>query len=165
MISGEPSGSVRHDISTARDAGGGCVFAAIECRQRLARQRNRRRLVAQLQDVAIRFDDLIRIRRPKHDQAGNGAQRDQLLDRLMRRSIFAIAHGIVRENENGRQLHERGEPNGRSGIVAEDEERRSEGPQLRKRQAVDDRRHRVLADAEMNIAAIRRAGFEFPGAG
>ena len=99
---GRASRSVRHDISTARDTRGRCIFAAIECRQRLERKRNHRRLVAQLSDVAIRFDDLIGIRRPKHDEAGNGAQRDQLLDRLMRRPIFAIAHGIVREDENGR---------------------------------------------------------------
>jgi hypothetical protein len=63
--------------------------------------------MAQLHDVAIRFDDLVGIRRAKHDQAGNGAQRGQLLNRLMSRPIFTIAHGIVRENENGRQFHQR----------------------------------------------------------
>ena len=75
---------------------------AIECRQRLARQRDHRRLVAQLHDVAIGFDDLIGIAGPQHDQAGNGAQRDQLLDRLVRRSVLAVAHGVVGEDEDGR---------------------------------------------------------------
>ena len=121
--------------------------------------------MAQLHDVAVRFDDFIRVRRPEHDQARNGAQRDQLLNRLMGRSIFPIAHGIMGENENRRQFHERREPNGRPCVVAEDEERRSKGTQLRERQAVDDRRHRVLADAEMNIAAFGRARLEFPGTG
>ena len=89
----------------------------------------------------------------------------QLLDRLMRRSILAVAHGVVGEDENGRQLHQRGQPDGRPRIVAEDEEGRAEGPQLGQRQAVDDRRHGVLADAEMEIAAAGTAGLEVARAG
>src|SRR6266436_9002531 len=45
-------------------------------------------------------------------------------------------------------------------VVAEDEERRPERPQLRERHAVDRRRHRVLADAEMQILAARAPGLE-----
>ena len=154
---GRAARRVRHDIGAARDAGRRGVLAAVERRQRLARQRDHRRLVAQLQDVAIGLDDLVGVARPQHDQAGNGAQRDELLDRLMRRSILAVAHGVMGEDEDGRQLHEGGEPNGRPGIVAEDEEGRAEGPQLGQRQAVHDRRHGVLADAEMEIAAAGAA--------
>ena len=58
------------------------------------------------------------------------AQRDQLLDRLMRRPILAIAHRVMGEYENGRQLHQGGEPEGRPGIIAEDEESRAERPEL-----------------------------------
>src|SRR5262249_31942522 len=53
--------------------------------------------------------------------------------------------------------------NGWSRIVAEDEERRAKGPQFRQRQAIDDGRHRVFADAEMEISPTRRAGLEIPG--
>jgi len=121
--------------------------------------------VAQLQDVAIGLDDLVGIAGPQHDQAGNGAQRDQLLDRLMRRSVLAVAHGVVGEDEDGRQLHDGGQPDGRPGIVAEDEKGCPEGAQLRQRQPVDDRRHGVLADAEMEVSACRARSFEISGAG
>ena len=119
--------------------------------------------MAQLHDVAISLDDLIGVRRPEHDEAGNGAQRYELLNGLMRRPILAITHGVMGEHEDGRNLHERGEPDRRPGIVAEDEERRAERPQFRQRQTVDDRRHRMLANAEMKIAASRSFGFEVSG--
>ena len=50
-----------------------------------------------------------------------------MLDRLMRGSILAVAHGVVGEDEDGRQLHEGGEANGRPRVVAEYEEGRAEG--------------------------------------
>ena len=56
---GRAARGIRHDIGAARDTGRRGIFATIECRQRLARQREHRRLMAQLQDVAIGFDDLI----------------------------------------------------------------------------------------------------------
>ena len=43
----------------------------------------------------------------KRDQARNRAQDGQLLDRLMRRAVFADADRIVREDVDDRQLHER----------------------------------------------------------
>ena len=63
----------------------------------------------------------------------------ELLDRLVRRAVLAVAHGVVREDEDGRQLHQGREPDGRPRVVAEDEEGRAERPQLRERQAVHDR--------------------------
>ena len=83
----------------------------------------------------------------------------------MRRPILAITHGVMGEHEDGRNLHERGEADRRPGIVAEDEERRAEGAQFRQRQTVDDCRHRMLANAEMKIAASRSFGFEVSGIG
>ena len=41
----------------------------------------------------------------------------------------------------------------RPGVVAEDQEARAEGPDLDQRHAVEDRRHRVLADAEVEVPA------------
>ena len=165
MISGGPPGRVGHDVGALRDAGRRGVLGAVERRQRLARQRHHRRLVAQLQDVAIGLDDLVGVARPQHDQAGHGAQRQQLLDRLVRRAVLAVAHGVMGEDEDRRQLHQRRQPDRRPGIVAEDEEGRAERPQLGQRHAVDDRRHGMLADAEMEIAAAGAAGLEVAGAG
>src|SRR5271168_4485091 len=57
----------------------------------------------------------------------------------------------MRENVDHRQLHQRSQPQRRTRIVAEDEIRRAEGPQLRYRKAVGNRGHGVLADAKMQI--------------
>ena len=143
-----------------RDSGGRRVLAAIQGRQRLARQHQHGRLVAQLHDVAIGLDDLVGVAGPQHDQPGNGAQRRELLDRLVGRAVFAVAHGVVGEDENRGQLHQGREPNGGPRVVAEDEEGRAEGPELRERESVDDRRHRVLADAEMQVLSAGTVGLE-----
>jgi hypothetical protein len=50
-------------------------------------------------------DDLVGVGRPQRDEAGDGAQRDELLDRLVRRTVFADADRIVREDVDDRQLH------------------------------------------------------------
>ena len=48
----------------------------------------------------------------KHDQARDGSQRRQLLDRLVRRPVFAHTDGVVREDVNDRQFHQGAEPKG-----------------------------------------------------
>ena len=53
----------------------------------------------------------------------------------MGRSVFAVAHGIVGEHENRRQLHQGGEPDRRSRVIAEDEEGRAESAKLGQRRA------------------------------
>ena len=119
--------------------------------------------MAQLHDVAIGLDDFVGIAGPQHHQPGNGAQRHQLFHRLMRWAVLAIAHGVVGENENGWQLHQGREPDGRLGVIAEDEECRSERPQLRQRKSVHRRRHGVFADAIMQILSAVIAGLEISG--
>src|SRR5262249_59940142 len=84
----------------------------------------------------------------------------QMLHRLVSRAILTVAHGVVREYEDGRQLHQGRQPDGGPRVVAEDEERRPERAKLRERQTVDDRRHRVLANPEMQVLAVRRLGLE-----
>ena len=88
----------------------------------------------------------------------------QLLDRLMGRPVLAVAHRVVGEDEDGRQLHQRRQPDRRPRVVAEDEEGRAESPQLGQRHPVDDRRHGMLADAEMQVPAAGTAGLEVAGA-
>ena len=76
-----------------------------------------------------------------------------MLDRLMGRAVFSVSHRIVRKHENRGQFHERGEPDCRSRVVAEDEERCAEGPNFGQRESVDNRGHRMLANTEMQVLA------------
>src|SRR5664280_562572 len=71
----------------------------------------------------------------------------------MRRPVFAVTHGVVREDEDGRQFHQGGEPDRSAGIIAEDEEGGAESAQLRERHSVHDRGHGVLANAEVHVLA------------
>ena len=43
-----------------------------------------------------------------------------MLDRLVSRAVFSVAHGVVREHEDGGQFHQRREPDRRPRVVAED---------------------------------------------
>src|SRR4030095_7889313 len=83
-----------------------------------------------------------------------------MLHRLVSGAILTIAHGVVREYEDGRELHQRRQPDGGARVVAEDEERRPEHAKLRERQTVDDRRHRMLTDPEMQVLTVRRLGLK-----
>ena len=60
---------------------------------------------------------------PMPVQAGDVVCRRQLLDRLVRRTVLTHADRIVREDEEDRQLHQRGQPHGRAHVIAEDKER------------------------------------------
>ncbi len=77
--------------------------------------------MTKLCDDAPRFDGLIGIGGTEGDETGDRAQRCKLLDRLMRRAIFADADRIVREDVNDGNLHQRAEPDCGAGIVAEDQ--------------------------------------------
>ena len=68
---------------------------------------------------------------PKHDEARNGAQRNQLLHRLMRGPIFADADGIVREDVDDGKFHQRAQANGRAHVVAKNQEARAVRPDFR----------------------------------
>jgi hypothetical protein len=117
-------------VGAASDTGRRRVLRSVQRRQRLSRERQHRRLVAKLHDVAVGLDDLVGVTGPQRDQTGDGAQRDQVFDRLMRRTVLAVAHGLVRKDEDGGHLHQRGQPDGRPRVVAEDEEGRPESPNL-----------------------------------
>src|SRR5262249_51248327 len=82
---------------------------------------------------------------------GDRAQRRQMLDRLMGRTVFAVAHRVVCENKYGREFHQSREPDRWPRIVAENEERRPESSELGEREPVHRCGHRMLADAEMQI--------------
>ena len=71
----------------------------------------------------------------------------------MGRAVLADADGIMREDEDGRQLHQCGETDRRPQVVREDQKGRAVGADLGQREPVADRAHRVFADAEMQVAA------------
>ena len=159
------AGSIGEHIGAACDPGGGGVFAPVQCRQRLARQHQHGRLVPELHDVAVSFHRL-RWRRPAAARQAPG----------WRASEASCSTGWCvgpsspspmaswREDEDRGQFHERRQADGGPRIVAEDEEGRAECPELRQRQAVDDRHHGVLADAEMQVPAAGRLRLEVSGA-
>ncbi len=81
-----------------------------------------------------------------------------MLDRLMRRAVLAEPDRIVGQHEDHALAHQRGEPDRRPAVVGEDEEGAAVGDHaLVQRHAVHRGRHRVLADAEMDVAAGRLA--------
>src|SRR5262249_39882967 len=91
---------VREHVRTARDARCGRVAGAIERGQRLAAEDHHHRLVPQLHDRAPGLDDLVGVPRPDREQPRDGAERRQVLDGLMRRSVLAHTDRIVREDED-----------------------------------------------------------------
>ena len=97
--------------------------------------------------------DFIGIAWAQSDQAGHRAKTGQLFNRLMRRTILTDADRVVREDVECRQFHDRRQPDRIAHIVGEDQEARTEGPELGECHAVRCRTHSVLADPEMKIAA------------
>jgi len=85
-----------------RDPGGRRILVAIESGERLPRQYQDGWLVAQLHDVAIGLDDLVGIGRTQSDKTGYRAQGGKLLYRLMGGAVLAVAHSVMREDEERR---------------------------------------------------------------
>ncbi len=56
------------------------------------------------------FGHFVGVGRAAHDEAGDRPQGCQLLDRLMRRTVFADADRVVREDVDDRDFHDRGQP-------------------------------------------------------
>src|SRR5258707_3429554 len=83
-----------------------------------------------------------------------------MFDGLVRWAIFADADGIVREDVDQGNFHQRAEPDRTSPVVAENQEPRLEGSQLRQRQTVENRAHRVFTDPKVQIAARPTVGLK-----
>src|SRR5262247_1846450 len=79
---------------------------------------------------------------------------------LMGRTVFAITQRVVREDKEGRELHQRREPHRWPRIIAEDEEGRAESAELRQGEPVHNGGHRMLTDAEMQVFPCRALGRE-----
>ena len=91
----------------------------------------------------------------------DGPQRGQLLDRLMGRTVFAEADGIVRHDEDRPDLHHRRQADRRAAVVREAQEGAAVGDQAAvQRDAVHGRGHAVLAHAVMHVGAVVFAGLD-----
>jgi hypothetical protein len=78
-----------------------------------------------------------------------------LFDRLVGRAVFTERDRVVRPDEDRWCLHERRESDRRPLVVAEDEERATERSRVAvEHDPVEDRGHRVLADTEVQHAAV-----------
>src|SRR5215471_11814024 len=80
-------------------------------------------------------------------------------------TVLSVAHRVVREHVENRQLHYCRKPNSRPGVVAEDKKGGAKRAELRERQSVHNRTHRVLADAKVQVLAIRRIPLKTSGTG
>ena len=90
-----------------------------------------------------------------HREVRDRPQRGHVLDRLVGGAVLAEADRVVRPHVDDRRLHHRGQAHGTAHVVAEGEERAAVGAGGPvQRDAVEDRAHRVLADAEVQRAAV-----------
>ena len=69
------------------------------------------------------LDGLDRVAGPEHVEVRNGAQRRQMLDRLMGRAVLAETDRIVGHHMDDALAHQRGEPDRRPAVVGEHQER------------------------------------------
>src|SRR5690625_4923487 len=123
------------------------------------------RAVGALQDGAPGDGDLGGVGGPHDVEAGDRAQRGEVLDRLVGRAVLTQADGVVGPHEGRGDPHERGEPHRRAHVVGEREEGTAVGPgEPVEGDAVEDRAHAVLTDAEVQRAPVRVAGEHRAGA-
>src|SRR5580693_6154577 len=112
----------------------GAVAARIVCRgcgaqlrKVLAGQRQYRRPVDAVEREFPALRDFDCVAGTEHPHIGNGAQRGEVFDRLMRRSIFAKPDRIVGHHIDDAGAHQRREPHRRTGIISEHQEGRAIG--------------------------------------
>ena len=133
-------------------------------REALAGERERGRPVRLAQRVAPGERGLVEARGPHHVEVGRRPQRHELLDRLVGRAVLPHADRVVREDERRRDPHDRRQADRALHVVAEDQEAGAEGAEPGQRQPVDHGAHRVLADAEVEVAPAVLAGLDAPAA-
>ena len=84
----------------------------------------------------------------------DGAEAHQVLDGLVGGAVFAETDGVVREDEERVDAHQRGHAEGGAAVVGEGEEGGAEGDETAVGgHAIDHRAHAELADAEEDVAA------------
>ena len=97
---------------------------------------------------------LVRVARADEPQVRDRAQGGVVLDRLVGRAVLAEADGVVGPDVDDVEVRQRREPDRAPHVVAERQERRAVGEEAAVvGDAVGDAAHRVLADAEPDVAA------------
>ncbi len=153
-ISSGDSAGLPQRVGAALEPGGRRQLAAVERGDLLARERERDRAVRPLERNLPRVCGLVRVGRAHEPEIRDRTQRGVRLDRLVRRPVLAQPDRVVRPGPDDGQAHQRGQAHRRPHVVAEDQEGRA----VRLDTAavhgdpVDDRAHRVLANAERDVA-------------
>ena len=110
-------------------------------------------MMLQVQDDFPGLGDFIGVAGTQGNQARDRPQAAQVLNGLVGRTIFADANGIVREDVNDRDFHQRRQADGRTRKVREDKESAAIGPDLGQCHAIKAGAHGEFADAEVEITA------------
>ena len=134
---------------------------AFQHRNALARQDQPDRTAARAaaQDGVPCVRGLVGIAGPHHGQVRDRPQRGEVFDRLVGRSVFAQPDRVVRPHVDGVDVHQRREPHRRPHVVGELQERSAVRPRRAvQHDAGQDRTHRVLADTEVQRAAVPVGG-------
>ncbi len=100
------------------------------------------------------FRRFVGVGRPNHGQPRNRAQARDLFNGLVRRAVFAQSDRVMREHVDRVQLHQRAQADGGLHVIGERQERRRirDHPAVR-RETVHRGAHRMLANAEVQVAA------------
>src|ERR1700678_2857977 len=147
------TGLVLEDVCALAHAAVDVDFGSVDDVQILTAEGHEGRLVA-LESETPCGGGLIRVGGAVVGEMRDGAEHGELLDGLVRGSIFAEADGIMREDEERVRLHQGGHADGRLGVIREGEEGGTEGNKAAMfGHAVDRGTHGELADAEEDVAA------------
>src|SRR5699024_2282102 len=114
-------------LAAACRLSGGSVLVPVEGRNGLTGEDEAAGPVGAVEDLAPHDRGLVRIGRADDVEAGDRAQRGEVLDRLVRGTVLAEADRIMRPDEQGRHLLQSGQADRRTLVVAEDEERAAVG--------------------------------------
>ena len=165
---------VSHDVAAACGAlSGGELLTLSVCvhvftspdRQVLTGEHDTCGAVGLLQDGAPCDGGFVSVRGANHVEAGDSAQRGEVLDRLVGGAVLAHTDGVVGPHVQCGNAHQRGEANSRALVVGEHEEgARERAGRGGEHDAVDDCCGSLLANTEVQHATVGVAGPVFGAA-
>src|ERR1019366_8654528 len=115
---------IGEDIGALRESGSRCVFLPVYEGELLTRK-NKSNGTLVLERSTPRLGSLCCVGRTNERYEGNGSEPAQLLDRLMRRSVFAEPDRVVRVDVDDMALHETCKPNWRPHVIRKNEKCRT----------------------------------------